>query len=148
MNVADALDGVERLFLDTAPVIYFLERNPKYFSRMESFFRIRRQKGILLVTSPVTLAECLVHPLKQGLTELAQTYRQVIVDDAGAEYHHICPHSAERAARLRATVSISLMDALQVGVALSAGCQAFFTNDRHLSRISDLPVILLEDLEH
>lgn len=72
MNVADALDGVERLFLDTAPVIYFLERNPKYFSRMESFFRIRRQKGILLVTSPVTLAECLVHPLKQGLKRIAK----------------------------------------------------------------------------
>jgi hypothetical protein len=30
VKVADALQGVTRLFLDTAPVIYYVERNPKY----------------------------------------------------------------------------------------------------------------------
>jgi hypothetical protein len=28
MRISDALAGISRLFLDTAPVIYFVERNP------------------------------------------------------------------------------------------------------------------------
>lgn len=30
MNIQDALVGVRRLFLDTAPVIYHIEGNPAY----------------------------------------------------------------------------------------------------------------------
>jgi hypothetical protein len=29
MRISDALAGVSSLFLDTAPVIYFVERNPR-----------------------------------------------------------------------------------------------------------------------
>ena len=68
MKLANALENVQRLFLDTAPAIYFLERHPAYFARMEAFFRIRRDRKIVIVTSPVTLAECLVHPFRRGLT--------------------------------------------------------------------------------
>ena len=53
MRLADALENVRRLFLDTAPAIYFLERHPVYFERMEAFFRIRRERGIVIVTSPL-----------------------------------------------------------------------------------------------
>ncbi|MCR4317379.1 MAG: hypothetical protein NUW37_13660, partial [Planctomycetes bacterium] len=38
MKIEDALSNVRRLFLDTAPAIYFLERNPAYYERMETFF--------------------------------------------------------------------------------------------------------------
>jgi hypothetical protein len=30
MKISDALVGVSSLFLDTAPVIYFVERNPQF----------------------------------------------------------------------------------------------------------------------
>ena len=35
MKLANELEYVRRLFLDTAPAIYFLERHPIYFPRME-----------------------------------------------------------------------------------------------------------------
>lgn len=41
---------------------------------MEALFRIRRENSITIVTSPVTLAECLVHPLRLGLTGQASGY--------------------------------------------------------------------------
>ena len=147
MNFADALEGVERVFLDTAPIIYYFERNPHYFDRMEAFFRLRRERDIVLVTSPITLAECLVHPIKRGLTTLTSRYRHLIAEDVGTEYRQISPHAAEQAAQLRAGVSIPLMDALQFGVAVSAGCQAFLTNDRRLARIGKVPMILLDDVD-
>jgi predicted nucleic acid-binding protein len=141
------LENVQRLFLDTAPAIYFLERHPVYFPRMDALFRIRRERNIVIVTSPVTLAECMVHPIRLGLAQHSESYRQLILHGAGTEFHEIGSEVAERAARVRAIHSIPLMDALQVGMAAVAGCQAFVTNDRRLSRLAEIPVLLLDDLE-
>ncbi|WP_414584039.1 hypothetical protein [Scytonema sp. PCC 10023] len=38
MNVTESLQGVTRLFLDTAPVIYYVERNPQYFASASVVF--------------------------------------------------------------------------------------------------------------
>ncbi len=38
MKVADALEGVATLFLDTAPIIYFVERHPSYSQVVDRFF--------------------------------------------------------------------------------------------------------------
>ncbi len=103
--------------------------------------------GPELVTSPVTLAECLVHPLRRDLTIQAEQYKQLILHGVGTEFSGIGPEAAERAAGLRASHSISLIDAFQLGVAIHTGCQAFLTNDRRLSKIVDVPVLLLDDLE-
>ena len=123
MKLARALKNVRRVFLDTAPAIYFLERHPVYFPRMETFFRICQERNILVVTSPVTLAECLIHPIRLGLTEQVRNYRELILHGVGTEFREIGPDTAERAAHIRATHMIPLMDALQAGMAAATGCQ-------------------------
>ena len=70
MKATDALQGVVRLFLDTAPVVYYVEKNPRYLPIARVIFE-RIDEGTLTgITSPVTLAECLVAPCRLGLTEL------------------------------------------------------------------------------
>jgi hypothetical protein len=66
-----------------------------YFARIEVPFRIRREKNIVIVTSPITLAECLLHPIRLGRAELASRYRQLILHGAGTEFHNIGPEIAE-----------------------------------------------------
>ncbi len=55
--------------------------------------------------------------------------------------------AAERAAALRARYHLRLPDALQIAVALEAGCEAFLTNDRALKRVAELRVLVLDELE-
>ncbi len=50
------------------------------------------------------------------------------------------------AADLRADYNLSTPDALQISAVLSVGCQAFVTNDKRLKRVTDLQIIVLEDL--
>jgi hypothetical protein len=38
MKIEDALKGVKRLFLDTAPVVYFVEQNPEFIDRVAAVF--------------------------------------------------------------------------------------------------------------
>jgi predicted nucleic acid-binding protein len=42
---------------------------------------------------------------------------------------------------------LRLPDALQIAVALEAGCEAFLTNDLTLKRVVELRVLVLDDLE-
>ncbi|MFW6162540.1 MAG: VapC toxin family PIN domain ribonuclease, partial [Planctomycetota bacterium] len=61
----EALAGVSAILMDSAPAIYHLERHPRYAPVLDRFFRVRRERDILIVASPVTLAECLVRPEQQ-----------------------------------------------------------------------------------
>ena len=38
MNIDSALQAVQRLYMDTAPLIYYLEENPSYVQRMDRIF--------------------------------------------------------------------------------------------------------------
>ena len=146
MKVADALAGVNRLFLDTAPVIYHIEGNLTYQPLTDLIFQ-RIQSGTLeAVTSSVTLAECLVHPYRRGDTMLIQKFHQVITTAAHTRYVGV-DAVAEQAAELRARYNLSLTDAFQVAAALAANCAAFLTNDTTLKRVGELAILIIDELE-
>jgi hypothetical protein len=56
MKISDALANVSRLFLDTAPVIYFVERNPQFVDLVDQIFE-RLSTDITAVASGITLSE-------------------------------------------------------------------------------------------
>ncbi len=61
--------------LDTAPLIYFIEKNSLYYSIVQPFFSLVAQRHFQVVTSVITVVEVLVYPLRMGNLELAQQYR-------------------------------------------------------------------------
>ncbi len=67
-KLTERLDNVQRIFLDTAPVIYYVEKNKDYFSLVEVVFNKIDSGPLTAITSPITLAECLVHPYRLGMT--------------------------------------------------------------------------------
>jgi predicted nucleic acid-binding protein len=147
MRIEEALQGVSAILMDSAPAIYHLERNPAYAERMASFFVARVHNGIVVVTSPVTLAECLVYPLRRGLTNLEASYYSLIVEGEDTDFHIIGQQEATLAARTRATYDLRLADAFQVAVAMQAGCQAILTNDPVFKRVPDIRALVLDELE-
>ena len=54
---------------------------------------------------------------------------------------------SDAAARLRAKYpSLKSIDALQLAAAIKGQCEVFMTNDRRLKQVSEIRVILLEEL--
>jgi predicted nucleic acid-binding protein len=47
---------------------------------------------------------------------------------------------------LRARYPVRTPDALQIAAALSNGCQAFLTNDKRLKPVSELKILVLDDI--
>ncbi len=63
-TLAEALTGVTRLGLDTAPIIYFVEEHPRYYLRVSRAFQAVAGGRIVGITSMLTVAEVLVQPLR------------------------------------------------------------------------------------
>ena len=143
----DALQGVQQLGLDTAPVIYFIETNPKYDALVTEIFR-RISRGVLEgLCSVITLTEVLVQPLRQRDQQLAQDYSDLLLNSRHFATVSIDPVTATTAADLRARYALRTPDALQVAAAMQGGCQAFLTKDTTLRLVTAIRVLVLDELE-
>lgn len=147
MKIGDILRGARRLFLDTAPVIYYVEKNPDYLDRVQPAFAQIDAGTLIAVISPVTLAECLVVPIRLGLESLQQDFVDLLQRGDNTIFVNIDGDTARRAAELRVRYNLSLADVFQVAVALDAGCDTFLTNDISLKRVTELTVIVLDELD-
>ena len=147
VKLGDALSGVTRLGFDTAPVIYFVEANPQYDALVTSVFQQATNGVFQGVTSIVTLSEVLVQPFIRRDIRLQQEYRDLLLNSRNFQTLPIGAVIAERAADLRARYNLRTPDALQIAAALNAGCEAFLTNDAGLKRVTELRIIVLDEIE-
>ena len=131
--------------LDTAPLIYFIEENPAYINKVQSFFDGMERGDFEVVTSTVTLLEVLVHPLREENAELAAEYRDILLKSELITLE-ISHQISEQAASLRATYNIRTPDAIQLSTSLNAGASFFLTNDIRLPKISSIQTISLDNL--
>ena len=147
MKLDEALRGVTRLGLDTAPFIYLVEDHPLYVPLMDEVSRRIVEGQMEGVTSVVTLGEVLVQPIANGDVRLQQRFRDALLNRPGLQMVPVDAALAERAAGLRAHYRMRLPDALQLAVAIDQHCEAFLTNDRRLARVAEVRVLVLDDLE-
>jgi predicted nucleic acid-binding protein len=145
MRIEAALTGVNRLFLDTAPVVYFVEQNPEFIDRVEPIFA-RLDLDIIGVVSAVTLAECLVFPIKRGLTDLEQAFEDV-VNSERVEFITTDREIAKLTAIIRAKYNFQLPDSIQIATAIASNCDAFLTNDVALKKVTEIRAIVVSKLE-
>lgn len=147
MKVDDALHGISELFRDTAPLIYYVKRNPAYAALVDEIFN-RIDAGLVrAVTSPITLMECLVVPLANGNAKLAKDFSDLITSGANVRFVEINGPIAQSAAKLRADHQLKLADAFQAATAIDSGCGALLTNDLDLKKVSGISVLVLDELE-
>lgn len=147
MKIADALGSIFTLGLDTAPLIYFVEKHPTYYPLALSIFQTITASRVQGISSVITLTEVLSHPLKLGNITIAVQYEDILLNSIGFKVIDIDVSIAREAAHLRAKYNLRTPDALQVATAIQTGCQAFLTNDKGLKRVTELPILVLEELE-
>jgi predicted nucleic acid-binding protein len=146
MKIGDAFQGINKVFLDTAPVIYYVEATPGY-AVVAPVFQLLSQGSFEAVVSPVTLAECLVMPIRLGQAKSQQDFIDMLTNTDEISFVPITASVSQKAALIRVRYGLKLPDALQVATALVAGCDAFLTNDAALQRVTELRILVLSALE-
>ena len=135
----------DRIFLDTAPIIYLVERKPVYCEKTAAFLSANPDADYL--TSVISVTEYFPYPLRQeNREELIRAFDRFI-EEAAVEIIGIDRTIAMEAARIRAKYPFfKTMDSLQLAAALSCGCDLFLTNDKQLRQFDELPCLTLEDI--
>jgi predicted nucleic acid-binding protein len=135
-----------RIFLDSSSFIYLVENHPKYYLPVGNFISNARENDFVLFTSVITTAEVLVKPKKGQDHALIKDFLDTL-NDLNFTVLNIDFTIAELSATLRAKYSfLKGLDSLQIASALSFGGTKFLTNDRQLSRITEIEIILIDEL--
>ncbi len=133
------------IYVDTAPIIYGIEKNPDFAAFLLPLWQSVQSGQITMATSALTLLETLVLPLKHNDTLLIAAYERALT----ATKTLLLPITNDilrEAANLRAQFNLKTPDAIHAASALGCGCAQFITNDGIFRRVTGLNVIVLSDL--
>lgn len=137
----------KRVFVDTAPIIYYLENSSLYMDFIKKFFAKCIEEDIQVVTSAITVEEYLVFPYSSGQMELVDNFKRFI-EYMNIEVVDIDSVIAEQGVKIRGRYkNFKAMDALQIATAVVSGCDMFFTNDKQLRQEKELPCMTMDDLK-
>jgi predicted nucleic acid-binding protein len=133
------------VFFDTAPLIYFMEKNIRYIDVIKPVITLIDSGQAKGLTSTITLLEVLVLPLREGNKKLADKYKTILLSSNGLETCEITNAISEKAAGLRAKYGIKTPDSIQLATAIVRKADYFLTNDLELKRVKEIKVAVLED---
>ena len=134
------------LFLDTAPLIYFIEGQSPFHESLHGIFKANKDGQLHFITSSLTLLEVLVLPLRLKKNLLADKYERLITKSQNIVVVDLDTSISRRAAGLRAKYNLKTPDAVQVATAIEKGADFLLTNDADFARVSEIDVLLLNDL--
>lgn len=134
------------VFLDTAPLIYFIEGHSEYQKKLMDCFIANDNGDFSFITSSITLLEILVKPLRERKPKLVGQYKEILLNAPGILIAEVSNDIAEGAAELRAKYNLKTPDAIQVATAVENQADYFFTNDYRLAVIEEIRIVTLQDL--
>lgn len=135
----------KKIFLDTSPIVYYLENSELYYIAMKNFWN--KYENSDYITSTVTMTEYLTYPYQQNNLRLINAFYDFI-DGMEIEIRNIDKIIAKKAAQIRAEYRFfKTMDALQLATACLSGCDLFLTNDKQLKQFTEIECILVAELE-
>ena len=132
-----------RIFFDTAPLIYFLDKSPLYYEKMRDFIYKQANTDSQFYISVVTDMEYSVIPYRENNKLKIDNYRAFL---SFLNFKKIDTNSeiADLAGKLRAKYAfLKALDALQIASCLFLDCDIFITNDKSLLQIAELKSSLL-----
>jgi len=119
MGLKEKLSAHDRILVDTAPIIYFIEEHPDFGPISDEIFRaIRNEDRIYAFSSIITLIEVLAQPYRSGDENLAESYRRFLLESSNFTLYDIDGNIAEQAAALRGKYEIRTPDAIQLATGI------------------------------
>ena len=136
----------DHIFVDTNPLIYILDSLSPFHVKTSSFLEKCILNDSEFYTSTITDAEFIVKPLMEQQFNKIAMYHDFL-NNFGFLKCFINEPIASRSAQIRVKYNgIKLADSLQLAAAIESDCNLFLTNDKQLKQISEIKILLVEDL--
>lgn len=136
----------DRIHLDANVFIYALEGFAEFAAISRGILEAMDRGLFQSITSELTLAEVLVHPLMKNDADIVETYKSLLRDQDHLALRPVTRSILEDSARIRARFGGSLPDAIHVATSTASGCDFIFTGDRTLRTPPEVRVMTLREL--
>ena len=138
-------ENFDKIYLDTAPLVYFIEGHPQFSVAVETYLADAISENASFCMSTVSYMEFSVYPERANRQDLITQLDELIVN-LSIPIQVIDLSIAKLAAKLRAKYSfLKGMDAIQLAAALTNQCTHFFTNDKKLIKIIEIEIVLVSE---
>ncbi len=146
MSLSDELDQINTIFIDTAPIIYYIEAHSQFGPLAKEVVDSFQSGKLSAFSSVITLTEVLPKPIEAKDEKLARKFAEFLKHGKNLSLIEISASIAERGGRLRGQYpNLRTIDAIQISVAIDVGADAFLTNDEKLKQIKEIKVLVLKD---
>lgn len=146
MTLTEEIKKIKSIFIDTAPIIYYIEAHTEFGPLMKEIVNMFQQEKLNAFTSVLTLTEVLPKPIQLGKDHLAKEFTNFLKNGKNLNLIEINKIIAESAGWLRGKYqNLKTLDAIQLSAALSMNIDAFLTNDKSLKQIKEIKILLLKD---
>jgi predicted nucleic acid-binding protein len=146
MTLSDELAQVNTIFIDTAPVIYFIEAHPQFGPLAKEVVTAFQSGNLNAYSSVITLTEVLPKPIEEGDERLARKFADFLKHGKSLTMIEISERIAEAAGKLRGRYPfLRALDAIQISTSIDVGADAFLTNDDKLKQVKEIKVLVLKD---
>lgn len=135
-----SIAGTSTVYVDTNIFIHFIEASPTFFAKTKQIFEHIDAVGARIVTSEITLAECLYKPSQDQNTTLVAVYGELFEKSGDVSLIPLDGMVAKRAALRGGGLGLKLVDAIHYVSALEARCDLFITTDAQFRSDNDLEV--------
>jgi predicted nucleic acid-binding protein len=146
VTLSEELAEIDSIFIDTAPIIYYIEAHPEFGPLAKEVVTAFQSGDLTAHSSVITLVEVLPRPIESGDEKFARRFTEFLKRGKRLTLVEISEGIAESAGRLRGRYPVlKTADAVQIAAAPAVGSDAFLTNDKELKRIADIKVLVLKD---
>lgn len=126
--------------------IYQFTAHPTYSPLTDCIFEKLEQNKLSATTSTISIIESLVLPERKHQSELVREYQNVFRLVPNLKVLSVDFHLSALTAKLRGIYpQLRIPDAIQVGAAILDEASIFITNDKQLTKVSQIKVKLLDD---
>jgi predicted nucleic acid-binding protein len=145
MGLLDVIRG-PRVYLDTNIFIYGIEGFDVFEREIDALFGAIDRGDIEAATSELTLAEALVKPFREENSTHQQVYQEALQNRTSFHLVPVIRPILVAAARLRASTSLRLPDAIHLASAQEVGCSTLITNDAGFKSAPEMHVVILSEV--
>ena len=130
MEIIESIKGP--VYFDTNVFIYSIDGYEEYTELLKDIFSHIAEHRLLVITSELTLAECLVKPVKDENIEAVMQFERHINSSESMKVRPVSREILRQSAHVRAELELKLPDAIHMATAIDQGCKTFITNDKRL----------------
>jgi len=133
----------QKIYLDTNLYIAFFEGESGISLKVEDLLINSKDNELRIISSPLTITELLIIPLKDENLHLIEVYKSLKSHINNIDFIDFSPNISIIAANLRSKYNLNIPDCIHLATAIEEKVDIFYTADKGIRKVKEVKIVLV-----